>query len=58
MCLCPKLTPSPPPQAGALASFLKDLLMTDIPFAEPLQNDFARCMRIHFQVGAFFQGFS
>mmetsp|Transcript_4962 Transcript_4962/g.8639 ORF Transcript_4962/g.8639 Transcript_4962/m.8639 type:complete len:228 (+) Transcript_4962:32-715(+) len=36
-------------QAGAIAAFLKDLLMTDIPYVAPIQQDFARCIHIHFQ---------
>lgn len=32
-----------------MAAFLKDQLVTDTPYLEPMQQDFARCMHIHFQ---------
>uniref|UniRef100_A0A7S0RIM6 DUF7886 domain-containing protein n=1 Tax=Chlamydomonas leiostraca TaxID=1034604 RepID=A0A7S0RIM6_9CHLO len=36
-------------QAGALAGFLKELLLCDTPYVEGVQADFAQCMEIHFQ---------
>jgi hypothetical protein len=38
-------------QAGAMAAFLKELLLADTPYAEGVQDDFVRCMLIHFRVG-------
>lgn len=38
-------------QAGAMAAFLKELLLADSPYAEGVQEDFVRCMQIHFRVG-------
>jgi len=35
---------------GALAGFLKELLMQDVPYAHRLERDFAECLAIHFQV--------
>lgn len=39
-------------QAGALAAFLKDMLLADTPYVEGVQADFTQCMEIHFQVTA------
>ncbi len=36
------------PQAGALAAFLKDLLLTDIPKPDLIEAEFRRCIEIHF----------
>ncbi len=36
-------------QAGALAGFLKDLLLTDVPYADLVEADFKRCIEVHFQ---------
>ena len=41
-------TPCPFPQAGALSSFLKDLLLTSLPYANLVDADFRRCFEIHF----------
>lgn len=36
-------------QAGATASFLRELLMSQCPYAAELESDMRRCMDIHFQ---------
>jgi len=36
-------------QAGALASFLKDLLMQNTRYAPSIEQDFAQCLDIHFK---------
>jgi len=36
-------------QSGALAAFLKDLLLTRLPYADLLEADFRRCTKIHFE---------
>lgn len=43
-------TAHPYAQAGALAGFLKELLMQDVPYVQHLEQDFAECLAIHFQV--------
>ena len=35
-----------PLQAGSLASFLKDLLLTSLPYAELVEQDFRRCIEV------------
>jgi hypothetical protein len=35
-------------QAGALAAFLRELLMTDTPYATAIEADFAHCTQQHF----------
>lgn len=39
-------------QAGAMAGFLREMLLVDTPYVAGVQQDFARCMELHFQVGA------
>lgn len=36
------------PQAGALAAFLRELLLGPCPYAEALEADMQRCMELHF----------
>jgi len=36
-------------QAGAMASFLRELLMAQCPYADALESDMQRCLDIHFQ---------
>ena len=40
---------SPVTQAGALSSFLHDLLLTDTQYAHHIQKDYAACVQIHFR---------
>lgn len=35
-------------QAGALASFLREMLLTNCSYSEPLQGDLEKCLLIHF----------
>ena len=35
-----------PFKAGSLASFLKDLLLTSLPYAELVEQDFRRCIEV------------
>lgn len=35
-------------QAGAIASFLRELLLSNCQYADMVQQDFQRCMQIHF----------
>ncbi len=36
-------------QAGALAAFLRELLMSPCLYAESLEEDLQRCLEVHFQ---------
>lgn len=36
-------------QAGAMAGFLKDLLLSNTAYVDAVQQDFARCTEMHFQ---------
>mmetsp|Transcript_34133 Transcript_34133/g.61545 ORF Transcript_34133/g.61545 Transcript_34133/m.61545 type:complete len:218 (+) Transcript_34133:104-757(+) len=36
-------------QAGAIASFLRELLLTDCPYASHVESDFQQCMQVHFR---------
>eukprot|EP00877_Chromochloris_zofingiensis_P014362 jgi/Chrzof1/917/Cz01g33160.t1 len=36
-------------QAGALAAFLRELMMTACPYVEHIQEDLQRCLDLHFQ---------
>lgn len=36
-------------QAGAIASFLRELLLTDIQYAEDVSQDLQRCLEVHFK---------
>ena len=38
-----------PSQAGATACFLRELLLTPCPFVEAVEEDFRRCIEVHFQ---------
>ena len=51
----PLITAPPPPsplcarQAGAIAAFLRELLLLDLPYAAGLQADMAACLEVHFR---------
>jgi len=36
-------------QAGAIAAFLKELLLSTCPYVDLIQEDFKRCIEIHFE---------
>jgi hypothetical protein len=41
---------SPPvAQAGALASFLRELVIVDCPYADAIMGDLSKCLEVHFQ---------
>jgi hypothetical protein len=38
-----------PLQAGAIASFLRELVITDCPYADSIMDDLRRVLEVHFQ---------
>lgn len=36
-------------QAGAIASYLREMLLSDFPYADAIEQDFKHCMEIHFR---------
>ena len=35
-------------QAGSIASFLKDLMLSSVPYSDLVEADFRRCIEMHF----------